>query len=73
MIDYYIVIFRSIVYEHLIHTLYVSNVENFELTEVSNIFNCLGGFGELKVRTLRGREYLKNVQRGTKGKGSKNL
>ena len=46
---------------------YVSNVANFELTEINNIFKCLGGFNELKVRTLRGREYLENVRKRTMG------
>ena len=49
-------------YEHLIHTVFVSEVANFELTEIKNIFKCFGGVDELKVRMLRG--YLENVQKG---------
>ena len=41
-------------YEHLIHTVFVSEVANFELTEIKNIFKCFGGVDELKVRMLRG-------------------
>ena len=35
--------------------MYVSNAENFELTEIDNKFKCLWRLDNLKVRTTRGR------------------
>ena len=49
----YVVIFRCI--KH------ISNAGDFEITEINNIFKCLGGLDELKVRTLRGRGYLEKI------------
>ena len=66
-LDYYVLIFRGIVHEYWIHTLYVSNVANFELTETNNILKCLRGFNKIKVRMLRGRGYLKSVKQRTRG------
>ena len=42
----YVVIFRGV--------RYVSNLANIELTEINNLFKCLGGIDQSKVRTLRG-------------------
>ena len=49
--------------------MHVSTVANFTLTEINNIFKCLGGIDELKVNTLREREYLENIQDRTRGLG----
>ena len=43
-----------------------------ELTGINNIVKCIRGLDELKLRTPRGRGYLGNVQKGTRGRGSKN-
>ena len=56
-------------HEYWIHTLYVSNVANFELTETNNILKCLRGFDKIKVRMLRGRGCLKSVKQRTRGRG----
>ena len=47
----------------------MSNVANFELTEINDVFKCLGGVDKLKVRTLRGGGYLENVRKRTRGGG----
>ena len=44
-------------YKHLIHTLYVSNVANFELTEINNIFKCFGeGVPQKRANRTGGKE-----------------
>ena len=49
---------------------HASNFGNFEITEINNRFMCLGGCDHLKVRMLRRRGYLKNMQECTRGRGS---
>ena len=51
---------------------FVSNLANFGITEINNRFKRLEGRGcdDLKVRTLRKRGCLNNVQKRTKGEGA---
>ena len=47
------------------------NAANFELIEINNIFKCLWGLDKLKLHMLRGRGYLKNIQKHTRERGPK--
>ena len=64
---------RLFLYKHLIIFRFircVSNSANFDITEINNGSKCLGGgFDDLKVRTLRGRGFLENVQKCARREG----
>ena len=49
---------------------YVSNVANFELIDINNIFNCLGGLINESTYAQR-RGYLEKVRNRTRGRGPK--
>ena len=70
----YVLIFRGVVYEHLIHTMHVSNFAHFELTEINKIFKYIWGFDELKclVGTLKEEGVPRKRTKAYRGEGSKN-